>query len=39
MLGTGEPATDGPLGVVLRERLNAGTEREASLAIAFARSG
>jgi hypothetical protein len=39
MLGTGEPATDGPLGVVLRDRLNAGTERDASLAIAFARSG
>ena len=39
MLGTGEPATDGPFGVVLRERLKAGTEREASLAIAFARSG
>jgi hypothetical protein len=39
MLGTGEPATDGPLGVVLRDRLNAGTDRDASLAIAFARSG
>ena len=39
MLGTGEPATDGPLGVVLRDRLYAGTERDASLAIAFARSG
>jgi hypothetical protein len=39
MLGTGEPATEGPLGVVVRDRRRAGVERDASLAIAFARSG
>ena len=39
MLGTGEPATEGPLGVVVRDRRRAGVERDASLAIAFALSG
>lgn len=38
-LGTGEPATEGPLGVVVRDRRSAGVEREASFAIALARSG
>lgn len=38
-VGTGDPATEGPLGVVVRDRRSAGVDRDASFAMAFARSG
>lgn len=37
--GAGEVATDGPLGVEVRDRRSAGDDREAAFASALARSG
>ena len=38
-LGSGDVATEGPFGDVVRDRRMAGVERDAAFCIAFARSG